>query len=525
MSEWRLRDEVALHVDYTDTTWFGSPVGARPEATARAMFAPVLRHVARHGFGDLVRRGPDLLRRSVAEPAFRRTARPGRSIGAAWELRPELLFPDPARATPCGLTFRDAERGRARRFDLAAGDWPWAHALVAALSAPFEPAAGTADEHAAARDRRADALEDVLRDEGFLRPAEAARQDERTCGDLEFVGHNTVVVRSRQAAVVVDPLFFAHARTHPRGYQPLGPADLGPLDAVLITHSHPDHFAPASLLRLPPSTRVVVPRVERETVLTVDLARRVRELGFEHVVELDWWQSTAIGDIEVHALPFHGEQPTDGAVLHPGIRNHGNTYLVRTPTGSAAFLADSGRDAQGEVREVAAHARARLGSVDAVFCGYRGWLMYPVQLLFTSVARYLAFVPPDQWNCRQRLMTTPDEAVDIAERWGARLLVPYADGGAPWYWQAGLGPSPDEPDGEAHGFDPFPERVVTAARNRTEMPDGLLGSAVEVLLLRPGDTVRDIAGAPVPIRRAGHGWPYDDTRVPIAAGAAPLTRD
>ncbi|OPC78840.1 hypothetical protein B4N89_32410 [Embleya scabrispora] len=523
MPEWRLRDDVALQVDYADSTPFGSPVGARPEATAREMFAPVLRHVRRHGFDDLVRMGPELLRRAVAEPAFRRTARPGRTIGPAWELRADLLFPDPARARPRGLTVSAAADGRARRFEFGDHDWPWVHTLIAALSAPVEETAAGSSV-VAGGDPRAATFLDVLRDEGFVLPAVADPQAEPACGELEFVGHNTVVVRSRRSAVVVDPLFFAHDRAHPPDYQPLRPADLGRVDAVLITHSHPDHFAPASLLRLPPDTRVVVPRVERETVLTVDLARRIRELGFEHVVELDWWQRTTIGDIEVHALPFHGEQPTDGPVLHPGIRNHGNTYLVRTPTGSAAFLADSGRDAQGEVREVAAQARTRLGPVDAVFCGYRGWLMYPVQLLFTSVARYLAFVPPDQWNCRQRLMTTPDEAVDIAERWGARLLVPYADGGAPWYWRAGLGPRLDETGGEAHGFDPCPERVATAARRRTEMPGGLLGSAVDVLLLRPGDAVHEVAGAPVPIRRAGHRWPYD-AREPIVAGAAPLSRD
>jgi L-ascorbate metabolism protein UlaG (beta-lactamase superfamily) len=518
MSEWRLRADTTLHVDYADTTAFGSPVGGRPEATAREMFAPVLRHVRVRGYGGLVSASPELLRRAVTGKAFRRTARFGRSVGSVWELRPELLYPAVDRAAPRGLTVSGPARTHVRRFALAATDWPWLHRLLAELSAPQGTARG------ATADPRARAFLDELRDEGFLCPAEPTAPTQAANAELEFVGHNTVVVRSRRAALVVDPLFFAHDPDHPDGYQPLQPADLGPLDAVLITHSHPDHFDPASLLRLPPTTRVVVPRVERETVLTVDMARRLHELGFDNVIELDWWQPTLVGDIEVHALPFHGEQPTDGAVLHPNVRNHGNTYVVRTPTLSAAFLADSGRDGQGEVREVAAHARARLGPVDVVFCGYRGWLLYPVQLLFTSVARYLAFVPPDQWNCRQRLMTTADEAVDIAERWGARRLVPYADGGAPWHWRVGLGPRLDEFGGETHGFDPFPERVLAAAQARTEMPDGLLGSAVEVLLLRPGDAVGGPVEAMSPRRRPGHSWPYD-ARARLAAVAQPLSRD
>ncbi|MYW00089.1 MBL fold metallo-hydrolase [Streptomyces sp. SID3343] len=557
MAELRMRADTTLHVDYADGTAFGSPVGSRPEATAREMFAPVLWHVRSRGYGGLVSASPELLRRAVAGAAFRRTARPGRSVDSPWELPAELLFPAVNRAYPRGLTVSGPEGTHSRRFEFAADDWSWVHRVIAELCGPNGTARGDLV------DPRARALVDELRGAGILCPVEAEPVSEAADGELEFVGHNTVVVRSRRATLVVDPLFFAHDPGHPDGYQPLRPADLGPLDAVLITHSHPDHFAPASLLRLPPTTRVVVPRVERETVLTVDMARRLRELGFDNVTELDWWQSTLVDDIEVHALPFHGEQPTDGPVLHPDIRNHGNTYLVRTPTLSAAFLADSGRDGQGEVREVAAQARARLGPVDVLFCGYRGWLIYPVQLLFTSVARYLAFVPPEQWNCRQRLMTTADEAVDIAERWGARRLVPYADGGAPWHWRVGLGPCLDESGGELHGFDPFPERVSAAARARTEMPDGLLGSAVEVLLLRPGDALghvsghafddlpgarsvdpsgepsgdasgqvrdhvlggafRGLAGATSVRRRAGHAWPYD-ARGPLVA-VAPLSRD
>jgi len=39
---------------------------------------------------------------------------------------------------------------------------------------------------------------------------------------------------------------------------------------------------------------------------TVAMAERLRELGFTRVNVLEWGQSTAVGDIEVHALPFYG---------------------------------------------------------------------------------------------------------------------------------------------------------------------------------------------------------------------------
>jgi hypothetical protein len=51
--------------------------------------------------------------------------------------------------------------------------------------------------------------------------------------------------------------------------------------------------------------------------------------------------------------------------------------------------------------------------------------------------------------------------------------------------------------------------VVAAARNRTQTPDGcVFGSPVQVLLLRPGDSLTNIAGGPPLLRLPGHAWPY-----------------
>jgi L-ascorbate metabolism protein UlaG (beta-lactamase superfamily) len=329
--------------------------------------------------------------------------------------------------------------------------------------------------------------------------------------DLTFLGHNTVVVRSRTMRVIVDPFLLAGGSVYPVDYQPFQVRDLGPIDAVLITHSHRDHFDAASLLQFPADTRILVPRVERETLLAVAIEQRLRELGFTNVSVLDWGQSAMVGDIEVYALPFYGEQPTETEVLHPEVRNMGNTYLVRTPTFSSMFLADSRRDGQGDAKQVAVKTRTEQGPVDVVFSGYRGWLTYPAQLLFSSIARFLLFVPPPIWGVRQQLMSSPEEAVDIAECWGARYLVPYADGGAPWHWGIGLGPRLDEEAAEFAGFDPFPERVLEAARHRTQAPDGsMLASSARTLLLRPCDSVLDVPGASWRLRLEGHTWPYGE---------------
>ena len=336
--------------------------------------------------------------------------------------------------------------------------------------------------------------------------------------EFVFVGHNTVLVRSATTTALVDPLLAARSVHNPLGYQPLQLRELGSPDVVVITHAHPDHFDPASLLRLARTTTLVVPFLERETWLSVDLARRARELGFDDVRALRWSEHTTVGDLRITAYPFYGEQPTDSTWLHAEVRNQGCTYRIDTPTSSAAFLADSGRDHLGDAARMAIDARRADGAVDVVFCGYRGWLTYPVQLLVSSVARYFLFVPPDLWQCRMTMMATADMALDIAERWGAKIVVPYADGGAPWHWRLGLGPRLDDLDSELPGFDPFPERVVDAARRRaTAGPGQSITSPASVAVLRPGQGLR-VEGRVEVVEVDEHRWPYPATH-DVVSGA------
>jgi hypothetical protein len=110
-------------------------------------------------------------------------------------------------------------------------------------------------------------------------------------------------------------------------------------------------------------------------------------------------------------------------------------------------------------------------------------------------------------------MNDVDEAIDTAEAWHARCLVPYADGGAPWFSDIGLGPrfGPDglERDSEWAGFDVLPERCVEAIGKRsTPVPGVEAASPVKALLLRPGDAFSLIKRNPVVVRSDPHRWPW-----------------
>jgi hypothetical protein len=497
----RLRRDVSVRVDYDDRTAFGSPTTMRAQDSTRRLFAPVFEHVRQYGFDDLLREAPRLLSEVVAGDGFAKIGEPDGK--GAWRVDPAVLYPDPEQARPRWLTLEPAAGGEPLRMALADDDWPWVHRLMSEL------ASGGWDDEAPESDSLPGDLVGLMQAQALLDVADGRRPPATRGPDLTFLGHNTVVVQAGDTRVIVDPLFFADGPAYPASYQPLSPADVGPVDAVLITHSHPDHFDPASLLRFPPDTPVVVPVVERETLLATAMARRLYELGFTDVRPLTWASSMRIGDAEVTALPFYGEQPTDGEVLHPDVRNAGNTYVVTGPTGSAAFLADSGRDYLGEVREVLADWRRSGGEIDVLFSGYRGWVTFPVQLLFSSVAAFLLLVPPRLWSVRQQLMCDVVGAVDAAEHAGARYVVPYADGGAAWHWEVGLGPRLDGEGVEDVDFDPYPDRVVTAATHRVRLPDARwLASPVQPLLLRPGDALADVAGSVRVERRPGHTWPY-----------------
>jgi L-ascorbate metabolism protein UlaG (beta-lactamase superfamily) len=331
---------------------------------------------------------------------------------------------------------------------------------------------GAAPRHPAAR-----VLWDALAERGALTDRtelEPLRRD-----GLTFVGHATVSIELGGTRILFDPFLLAPEAAE-AGLRPLSPAELRP-HAVFVTHSHPDHYDLGSLLRLGADTPIYVPVVERESLLAVDMATRLRALGFSRVRALAWGQHAQVGPLRVEAHPFWGEQPTDVDFLHPEARNAGNVYVVDGGGMRVALVADAGRDDGGSTIELAARLRREQGPVDVVLGGYRAWRLHPIRLLGTSVARYLLCVPREHWGRRMQLMNDADDLLETAVRWGARRVVPYANGGAPWYWNIGLGPRPgstrDDPD-----FDPSDDQVMEAHARRTR--SGRPTPCVE--WLRPG---------------------------------------
>ena len=128
--------------------------------------------------------------------------------------------------------------------------------------------------------------------------------------------HASLIVEMRGTRVLVDPWFysgFVMTQAEPLG---LTPADLPGMTAVLLTHEHGGHTDDAALRELAKS----VP----EVVAPARLEQRLKDLGFQRVSPLGWWESAMVGDVRVTAVPASHAVPENGYVLE----SHGvSAYL------------------------------------------------------------------------------------------------------------------------------------------------------------------------------------------------------
>ena len=211
------------------------------------------------------------------------------------------------------------------------------------------------------------------------------------------------------------------------------PDSIGAVDAVVISHAHPDHFNRASVQAVEGGPVIVVPR---GLGARADRAgRRVREVTVD--------DSIKIGDVRVTAVRArHGRWP-----LHPGARPLG--YLIEGST-TVYFAGDTALHA--EMRQLA-------GRVD------------------------VALLPVGRWGPpRGPTRLTPATAVDAARLVGARTVIPihwgtfYLPGFGAGRWGWGSFAAGDDfaieaadraPDldvrvlrpGEATDFEPAPDRT------------------------------------------------------------------
>ena len=111
---------------------------------------------------------------------------------------------------------------------------------------------------------------------------------------LRWLGHATVLLELGGARLLTDPLLGARLG-HLSRRVPV-PGELGRVDAVLVSHVHRDHLDMSSLAALAGTPAIVAP---------LGAGDLLRDRGFEHVIELEEGESTALRGVRVTATAAH----------------------------------------------------------------------------------------------------------------------------------------------------------------------------------------------------------------------------
>jgi L-ascorbate metabolism protein UlaG (beta-lactamase superfamily) len=207
---------------------------------------------------------------------------------------------------------------------------------------------------------------------------------------LTWIGHATFLINLEGTIILTDPSFNDRVGIGLLGLTTIGPkrlvppalriADLPKIDLLLLSHAHHDHFDIPSLRRLPKDIPVVLARDTTEFTWGIE---------FHQMQELDWRQTAEVGGVRIEALPVK-----HWGRRYPWDRDRGYNGLLLTKNGrSVLFGGDT------------AHTNRLPASV-----GER------------SID--VALLPIGAYNPYIHNHADPEQAWDLANRIGARYLVP-----------------------------------------------------------------------------------------------------
>jgi L-ascorbate metabolism protein UlaG (beta-lactamase superfamily) len=143
-----------------------------------------------------------------------------------------------------------------------------------------------------------------------------------TQGEVYFIGNATTLIRFGGITILTDPAFM-HAGTHTylghgiwtrREVEPACQvADLPPIDMILLSHYHGDHFDEAAVRDLDPNLPIIT---------TADAVDKLAPLGFGRGYPLEAWQSAQVGKgearLQITAMPArHATDDAIAAMLMP----------------------------------------------------------------------------------------------------------------------------------------------------------------------------------------------------------------
>ncbi|MCB9649540.1 MAG: MBL fold metallo-hydrolase [Deltaproteobacteria bacterium] len=251
-------------------------------------------------------------------------------------------------------------------------------------------------------------------------PEPAVRLAAPAESQVTWLGHAGVLVQGGGASILIDPLFFSASEPEAPWTWPKkpDPRALPPVDAVFITHGDNDHLNPNTLLHLPRSTPIYLPRTGAyPPPFQVDMQGILRVLGFTELYPLAEGDVVSVGGLRVEACPFVGED-WDLALAQL-------TYLVEAPGFVTYYASDSAR--MDFLYEALA---ARLYPVDLAFMGVSGAaepMVSPPELGYGNF--YQDWIPPAARAHWRQHCAGPEDAARSVGIFKPRYAFGYAAGG------------------------------------------------------------------------------------------------
>lgn len=233
---------------------------------------------------------------------------------------------------------------------------------------------------------------------------------------VRYCGHSCVLFETREGAVLTDPTL---PSAHPQGPERFTFTDLPEhIDAVVISHAHPDHVWLESLLQLRGRIgKVFVPKSSGNLVDT-SLALLLKALGFRAVQELDECDEVALPGGSLTSLPALGEHAdlpirTKHAMA---FRFGGTSFLL---TGDANLLEP----------KLLEHLRAIYGAVDVLFVGMEA----TGAPMSWGYGEFFSSPPARKIDQSRRLNSVDfDRARRMVEQFEPKEVYVYAMGREPW---------------------------------------------------------------------------------------------
>ena len=225
---------------------------------------------------------------------------------------------------------------------------------------------------------------------------------------MTWIGQATVLINFYGTVILTDPvlskrlappeLFGVNLGIRRITELPCKFEKLPPVDVVLLSHAHHDHWDMATLRRFDGRTLAIIPTGNSDLVPTD---------SFGKVIELAWGQRASIGDVEIRAFPVSHWGRRSGAPDKP--RGY-NGYVISGHGRSVVFVGDT---AYGDIAPYLLTASAQ-----------PRWVMSPADWAARINTPHvdLCILPIGEYLYRVNHMT-PEEAWSILQAVKGRYLL------------------------------------------------------------------------------------------------------